>query len=77
KDYQGAINDCNQAIKITPEYADAYYNRGVARRKLKDYKRAINDFIIAATLYKKKGDKASYQGILKDHNENMLKRTLK
>ena len=28
--YQRAIEDYNEAIRIKPDYADAYYNRGVA-----------------------------------------------
>ena len=36
-DHNGAISDFTKAIKINPEYPEAYYNRGVAKRKLKDY----------------------------------------
>lgn len=44
KDYRGAINDFNQALKINPDYAQAYHSRGNARLELKDYQGAINDF---------------------------------
>ena len=33
-DYAGAIADYTKAIKINPEHAKAYYNRGVAFRKI-------------------------------------------
>ena len=42
-DFQGAIEDYNQAIKIKPDYAEAYYNRGLARSELGDKKGAIED----------------------------------
>jgi len=34
--YQGAIADYNKAIEINPQYANAYYNRGLTKRKLGD-----------------------------------------
>ena len=44
KDYQGAINDYDQAIKLKPNNADAYYCRGLARHDLGDNKAAIEDY---------------------------------
>ncbi|MEH2464591.1 tetratricopeptide repeat protein, partial [Nostoc sp.] len=44
KDYQGAVEDYSQAIKINLNYADAYYNRGFARSALEDNKGAIEDY---------------------------------
>jgi tetratricopeptide (TPR) repeat protein len=43
-DYQGAIADYNQAIKIKPDYADAYINRGNAKYNLGDKQGAIADY---------------------------------
>jgi len=42
--FQGAIADYNQAIRIDPNYAFAYYNRGNAKFFLKDYQGAIADY---------------------------------
>ncbi|AFZ59067.1 tetratricopeptide repeat protein [Anabaena cylindrica FACHB-243] len=42
--YEGAIEDYNQAIQINPNYADAYYNRGNAHSDLGNYEAAIDDF---------------------------------
>ena len=43
-DYQGAISDLNQAIKIKPDFADAYNGRAVAKYKLGDNQGAIADY---------------------------------
>ncbi|MCC5653225.1 tetratricopeptide repeat protein [Nostoc sp. XA013] len=43
-DLQGAIADFNQAIKINPNFANTYYNRGIARSELRDKQRAITDY---------------------------------
>ncbi|PMB48039.1 hypothetical protein CEN41_02445 [Fischerella thermalis CCMEE 5330] len=43
-DKQGAIADYTSAIKINPNYAKAYNNRGNARRLLGDKQGAIADF---------------------------------
>ena len=41
---QGAIDDYTLAIKINPNYAGAYYNRGNARYELGDKQGAIEDY---------------------------------
>ncbi|MBD2294962.1 tetratricopeptide repeat protein [Anabaena sphaerica FACHB-251] len=43
-DYEGGIEDYNQAIKINANYVDAYYNRGNAHFDLGNYEAAIDDF---------------------------------
>ena len=43
-DFIGAITDYNQAIKINPKDAHAYFNRGNAKFKSKDLKGAIADY---------------------------------
>lgn len=44
QNYQGAIPDHTQAIKLDPQYAQAYSARGDARVGLKDYQEAVNDY---------------------------------
>ena len=43
-DKQGAINDYNEAIRLNPGDALAYYNRGIAKSELRMTQSAIEDF---------------------------------
>ena len=36
KDYLGAINDFSKAIELEPDFAEAYFNRGLTRIFLDD-----------------------------------------
>ena len=45
-----AIADFSCAITIRPEIGEAYYNRGLCYRQLKQYKKAISDFEKAVSL---------------------------
>jgi tetratricopeptide (TPR) repeat protein len=38
------LEEFNEAIKLNPDNADAYYNRGVTYRKLGQHERAIEDY---------------------------------
>jgi len=79
-DKQGAIADYNQAINIKPDYADAYYNRGIAKKNLGDYQGAIADYNQAikikpdyADAYNNRGlakyELGDYQGEIADYNQ--------
>ena len=43
-DYDGAISAFNQALRIDPNFAPAYYNRGFAQVARKDTAAAMSDF---------------------------------
>ncbi|YAI81523.1 MAG: tetratricopeptide repeat protein [cyanobacterium endosymbiont of Rhopalodia sterrenbergii] len=49
-DYQGAIADFTQVIRINVYDAEAYYNRGIAYTKINNYSQAIADFNYALRL---------------------------
>ena len=42
--YQLAIDDYNEAIRLKPDYANAYNNRGSAYSRLGQYQLAIEDY---------------------------------
>ena len=50
EDYEGAIEDYNQAIRLDPDNALAYKHRGDARRNLEDYEEAMADYTEAIRL---------------------------
>ncbi len=43
-DYEGAIADYTQAIRLKPDYVEAYNRRGLVRSYLEDYEGAIADY---------------------------------
>ncbi len=49
---QAALQDYNQAINLKRNYADAYYNRGLAYEALNNIPNASNDFRRAAKFYR-------------------------
>jgi tetratricopeptide (TPR) repeat protein len=80
--YQEAINDYTQAIRINPNYADAYLKRGIARDVLQDFHGAIEDFTEVirinpnnAEAYNKRGISRlslkipDLQGAIEDHTQ--------
>ena len=49
-DYDRAIANQNEAIRLDPRLVAAYYNRGMAHRSKGDYARAIADYSEAIRL---------------------------
>jgi tetratricopeptide (TPR) repeat protein len=58
---QRAIADFNEAIRLNPNNAGTYYNRGIVRDKLADKQGAIDDFQKAANLYQQQGNSELYK----------------
>ena len=55
-DYKGAITDYNAAIRLKPDFARAYYNRGETKGKLGQLSEAMSDLQIAGELAEQIGD---------------------
>ena len=80
KEYDRAVDDCNQAIKLDPDDAVAYRNRGLAWYHKKEYDRAIADCDQAikldpnnASAYNDRGfawnSKKEYDRAIADYNQ--------
>ena len=41
---EGALQDYNEAIRLKPDYADAFNNRGIARKAKGDLEGALQDY---------------------------------
>ncbi|WP_290884389.1 tetratricopeptide repeat-containing serine protease family protein [Fischerella sp.] len=59
-EHQDAVADLTQALKINPNYSEAYYLRGAARLGLGDRKGAKADLQKAAELFQQAGRKNEY-----------------
>lgn len=55
ENFSEAGKDYDQAIKLDPNYADAFYNRGLVYQRTENQQGAIRDFTEAARLYKAQG----------------------
>ncbi|MDX1993235.1 MAG: tetratricopeptide repeat protein [bacterium] len=79
KDYPAAIEDCTEAIRLSPNFAEAYNRRATAYMGLGEYAKAIADFDRAIELIPEytaayfnrglaKADSGSYDSALLDYN---------
>lgn len=57
----GAIQSYNEALRVNPQFAMAYYNRGISRYNMGDKTGAIADVSHANSLLKAQGDQPNYQ----------------
>jgi len=62
-DYDRAILDYDQAIRLNPSHANAFSNRGVAYARKGDYDRAIQDYDEAIRLNPNHADAFSNRGV--------------
>ena len=80
KDYDQAIQDFDQAIRLNPKHAYAYYRRGYARSRRHDHEKAIKDYEEAirfdpnyAPVYRARGDAwlnmKDYDRAIQDFNQ--------
>jgi tetratricopeptide (TPR) repeat protein len=59
----GALQDYTEAIRLKPDYADAFYNRGVARRAKGDVDGALQDYTEAIRLKPDYADAFNNRGV--------------
>jgi tetratricopeptide (TPR) repeat protein len=64
-DYQGAITDYNQALKLSPNNSDAFYQRGRAYSNQKNYQAALEDFNQVIRLSPKNSFAYAFRGHLR------------
>ena len=80
KDLAGAIADYNEAIRLKPDFTEAYNNRGHAKLEQDDFREAIADFNEAirlnpneASTYNNRGSarklQEDFDGAIADYNE--------
>ena len=78
-DYEKSISDYTEAIRLQPDYADAYNNRGLAYDHHSEYDKAISDYNAAIRLdpndaryYNNRGfacdDNKEYDQAISDYN---------
>ena len=63
--YEGAIADYTQAIRLKPDYVDAYFNRGTMKAMMGEYLASISDFDITIRLNPKDNDAYVGRGLAK------------
>ena len=67
EDYKGALKDYKKAIKINPQYSDAFNNRGNVKLDLNLYKEAIKDFTKAIEFSSQYGNAYYNRGLAKEN----------
>jgi Flp pilus assembly protein TadD len=63
-DYVGAIDCYTQVVRLDPNHARAYGNRGMVRANLGDKRGAMEDWQTAAKLFLAQGSTANYEMVL-------------
>ena len=67
ENYKGALSDFSKAIKINPQYEDAYIERGNVKLDLKIYKGALSDYSKAIKINSQNGDAYYNRGLAKEN----------
>ncbi|MEG4498078.1 tetratricopeptide repeat protein [Microcoleus sp. F10-C6] len=70
RDFKGAIENFDRAIKINPDYADAYNNRANVRHELGDDAGAIEDYTKAILLNPDCADFHNNLGIISSNSDD-------
>jgi tetratricopeptide (TPR) repeat protein len=70
KNYNGAISDYTNAIRIKPDYGSAYFGRAYSKDELKDYYGAIADYTKAIELIPNESNAYYNRGISKSNTKD-------
>jgi tetratricopeptide (TPR) repeat protein len=68
--YDKAIREFTEAIRLDPKNADAYHQRGLAYDQTKDYDKAISDFTEAVRLEAGESDHLRARGAVYEHKKD-------
>jgi tetratricopeptide (TPR) repeat protein len=60
-----ALSAYTKAITIDPDYAQAYYSRGLVYHQLGNINKARKNLLLAAKLYLDQGNNADYQQVIR------------
>lgn len=66
-DYKNAIQDYDQALRLTPSNSEVYYNRGVAYFSIGLSQNAIQDFDQAIALQPSMAEAYGNRGVIRSH----------
>jgi tetratricopeptide (TPR) repeat protein len=69
-DYGGARDAFTEALRLDPQNAAAYYNRGLARKALKEYAKAIADLDEAIRLNPRDAEAWNNRGLARFHRRD-------
>jgi tetratricopeptide (TPR) repeat protein len=72
-EYAGARDAFTQALRLDPQNASAYYNRGLAWKALKDYAKAIADLDEAIRLNPRDAEAWNNRGLARFHSRDYKK----
>ena len=70
------LADYNEAIRLKPEFADAYFDRGVERSKQKQWEKAMADYNEAIRLKPEFADAYLYRGVGRSKQKQWKRRWL-
>ncbi|MXV85373.1 tetratricopeptide repeat protein [Candidatus Poribacteria bacterium] len=63
KDYQSAISEYNEAIRLNPDFSEPYNRRGIVKAEIRQHSEALSDFDTAIRLNPDSAEAYSNRGV--------------